>query len=203
MVGENDFRLYKSYLAHYGVKGMHWGIRRYQNPDGTLTQQGKIHYNKTYYSVPKGQTIFRASANKNPDFLDRKYTYVNITDDYATHYYNTSEGFEGRFDLDYVMKSKKQLKIANSDQYLKALKATDNISHDINSIDELPHKFIEGDGGNYKYMNDVVNYLSEKGYDGVTDPIDGYHQLNRKEDVIAAIIFNPKNSVEIIDIYNR
>lgn len=44
MVGENDFRLYKSYLTHYGVKGMHWGIRRYQNPDGTLTNAGKIRY---------------------------------------------------------------------------------------------------------------------------------------------------------------
>ena len=44
MVGENDFRLYKSYLAHYGVKGMHWGVRHYQNPDGTLTNAGKDRY---------------------------------------------------------------------------------------------------------------------------------------------------------------
>lgn len=28
-------------LRHYGVKGMHWGIRRYQNPDGTLTAAGR------------------------------------------------------------------------------------------------------------------------------------------------------------------
>lgn len=29
------------YLMHHGVKGQKWGIRRYQNPDGSLTQEGK------------------------------------------------------------------------------------------------------------------------------------------------------------------
>ena len=30
-------------LYHWGVKGMKWGIRRYQNKDGTLTPAGKKH----------------------------------------------------------------------------------------------------------------------------------------------------------------
>lgn len=35
------------YLEHYGVLGMKWGQRRYQNPDGSLTAAGKKHYQQT------------------------------------------------------------------------------------------------------------------------------------------------------------
>lgn len=33
-------------LYHHGVKGMKWGIRRYQNEDGTLTNAGKKRLSK-------------------------------------------------------------------------------------------------------------------------------------------------------------
>lgn len=29
------------YIAHYGMKKQKWGVRRYQNPDGTYTEEGK------------------------------------------------------------------------------------------------------------------------------------------------------------------
>lgn len=33
-----------NYLAHHGVKGQQWGVRRYQNEDGSLTPLGREHY---------------------------------------------------------------------------------------------------------------------------------------------------------------
>lgn len=38
-------------LRHWGIKGQRWGIRRYQNPDGSLTEAGKKRY---YYQNPDG-----------------------------------------------------------------------------------------------------------------------------------------------------
>ena len=33
-------------LYHHGVKGMKWGVRRYQNSDGTLTSKGRSRYER-------------------------------------------------------------------------------------------------------------------------------------------------------------
>lgn len=38
--------IYRETLAHYGTPGMHWGERKYQNKDGTLTEAGKKRYSK-------------------------------------------------------------------------------------------------------------------------------------------------------------
>ena len=29
------------YLCHHGIKGQHWGVRRFQNKDGSLTPEGR------------------------------------------------------------------------------------------------------------------------------------------------------------------
>ena len=35
---------YSDELRHFGIKGQKWGVRRYQNPDGTWTEEGKARY---------------------------------------------------------------------------------------------------------------------------------------------------------------
>lgn len=56
-------------LCHYGVKGQKWGIRRYQNPDGSLTAAGKKRArqeykadNKTAHELGKKATIYGNAA---------------------------------------------------------------------------------------------------------------------------------------------
>lgn len=44
---ENDLQVFTDYanaLSHHGILGMKWGIRRYQNSDGSLTKAGKSRY---------------------------------------------------------------------------------------------------------------------------------------------------------------
>ncbi len=70
--------VYVSELYHHGIKGQRWGVRRYQNPDGTLTPEGREHYGyvgdiknrKDYKNAIRGA---KDTFRYNKKFIDDNY----------------------------------------------------------------------------------------------------------------------------------
>lgn len=78
------------FLAHYGILGMKWGVRRYQNKDGSLTAAGKKRQAKLESELEKLGGKKKSSSDKSSnDFKDMtddeiraKTTRLNLEKDY-------------------------------------------------------------------------------------------------------------------------
>lgn len=136
----------KNELYHHGIKGMRWGIRRYQNPNGTLTEAGRKRYLRyrdeaeakwlaerksvrkevaelVGYDgrvIRKGTKLYRVSTKD--DKIDDRRKYVSIDDDTANDY--AEAAIDGsiarnakRSDLRmFTYEAKTDIKVASADQ---------------------------------------------------------------------------------------
>ena len=78
-------------LEHHGIRGQKWGVRRFQNADGSLTQKGKERISKKYQKYAS-----KASMN------------VNTTENYVKAYNQAAEkmnnGLIDKYNKDYEKK---------------------------------------------------------------------------------------------------
>ena len=69
---------YSTYLSHHGILGQKWGVRRFQNKDGSLTSEGRQRYNelkdrviastgsrKTHYGPEEDEEMYEADRKRN------------------------------------------------------------------------------------------------------------------------------------------
>lgn len=62
----------ENYLEHHGILGQKWGVRRFQNPDGTLTAEGKKRYgdsDEAFEEMAKNYTK-KTGAETNLSYYD-------------------------------------------------------------------------------------------------------------------------------------
>ena len=57
------------YLIHYGLKGQKWGVRRFENADGTLTEEGKRRY-RAMSTQKDAESIFKTFSKEDRRLFD-------------------------------------------------------------------------------------------------------------------------------------
>lgn len=93
-------------LYHHGVLGMHWGVRRYQNKDGSLTPAGKKRYTTEYdkLTVKAQSEVARNDKKRYIDAYNKAASYMNETgiDKYNQEYRKKAEskGKKVNYDTD-------------------------------------------------------------------------------------------------------
>ena len=60
-------------LMHYGILGMKWGVRRYQNKDGSLTSAGKKQAKRDAESLSRAMSKHLDSTNDFQRSVKRRY----------------------------------------------------------------------------------------------------------------------------------
>lgn len=69
-------------LYHHGIKGMRWGVRRFQNEDGTLTAQGRQRYKDYRSDQSTRRSLTRHVAADKKNLKDRGEAMNKVTKNY-------------------------------------------------------------------------------------------------------------------------
>ena len=89
-------------LRHYGILGMKWGVRRYQNKDGWLTSDGRKRYQATSSDSTVTKKVKKDLASLSGSDFKKKYgasakTYMKRVDKYGDPYMNAPLAKIGKF----------------------------------------------------------------------------------------------------------
>lgn len=71
--------MYQNELYHHGIKGMKWGVRRYQNFDGSYTREGLKRYRDSENTYNKRKAAYKAiRKNRAASRVNKKLAKVKL-----------------------------------------------------------------------------------------------------------------------------
>ena len=129
-------------LAHHGILGMHWGVRRYQNKNGTLTSEGRERLEQNKKRALQARKAARKTNNRidddSEDILVKRNsqklyrvggenetntgsTYAVLRKDDFTKYAAAGPEMEIYGDTKYTFATKNEMKIAGAKAQMDAI----------------------------------------------------------------------------------
>lgn len=133
------------FLCHYGVKGMKWGVRRYQNKDGSLTPEGKIYYGRIPSVDGAADEIYNRASAKEPKITyDMKHSKAHL------------------YGLEHKLKTKESIKRKLEKEISEENKSLPEASQDLK--DALRYTTISETESFVDNYNKFKKYMEEKNY---------------------------------------
>lgn len=181
--------MYEDYLMHHGILGQKWGVRRFQNSDGSLTAAGRERYAKSEqkrlnkqankairtdyfrneHTVPAGTVMYRTTTKL--DESSEGPAYVSYLDadrnGYKGGWVRNSQKADKAYEVQYKLQS--DLKVPSRDELSHVI--YDIVSKDPSMMKETASKWFDfamPEGSIRRYMT-LEQLAQEKGYKGASD----------------------------------